>query len=85
MAGAQLTSVLAHLQQFVGPPDDHRLSDAELLQRFRTNRDETAFRLLMERHGRMVLSVCSRVLRQRVMKRDSVNYSCSDTGATRNN
>jgi RNA polymerase sigma factor (sigma-70 family) len=65
MAGAQLTSILQHLQQLVGPPDDRRLSDAELLQRFRTNRDETAFRLLMERHGRMVLSVCSRVLRQR--------------------
>jgi RNA polymerase sigma factor (sigma-70 family) len=38
------------------------LSDAELLQRFVTCRDESAFAALMTRHGPMVFGVCRRVL-----------------------
>jgi RNA polymerase sigma factor (sigma-70 family) len=38
-------------------------SDAELLQRFVADRDESAFELLMWRHGAMVLNVCRAVLR----------------------
>jgi DNA-directed RNA polymerase specialized sigma24 family protein len=40
-------------------------SDAALLTRFATLRDEQAFAELMRRHGPMVLSVSSRMLRQR--------------------
>jgi RNA polymerase sigma factor (sigma-70 family) len=65
MASAQLTSVLRHLHQIAGSPDAPASSDAQLLQCFLAERDETAFRLLMERHGRMVLNVCQYVLRQR--------------------
>lgn len=36
--------------------------DAELLHRFVTNRDETAFHILLQRHGPMVLNVCRAVL-----------------------
>src|ERR1044071_2049125 len=36
--------------------------DAELLQRFVTSRDATAFELLVWRHGAMVESVCRRAL-----------------------
>jgi RNA polymerase sigma factor (sigma-70 family) len=64
MAGAQLASVLQHIHQLVGAPEDRERSDAQLLLCFREQRDESAFRLLMERHGRMVLGVCRRVLRQ---------------------
>jgi RNA polymerase sigma factor (sigma-70 family) len=38
-------------------------SDAELLQRFVTGRNEAAFAALMARHGPMVLGVCRRLLR----------------------
>jgi RNA polymerase sigma factor (sigma-70 family) len=37
-------------------------SDGELLRRFQTRGDETAFELLVWRHGPMVLGVCRRVL-----------------------
>ena len=37
-------------------------TDTDLLRRFATDRDETAFALLVERHGPLVLSVCRRVL-----------------------
>ncbi len=39
------------------------VSDAELLERFVTCRDEAAFAALIARHGPMVLSVCRRLLR----------------------
>lgn len=39
-------------------------SDAELLERFALTRDEQAFAALMDRHGRLVLNVCRRTLRQ---------------------
>jgi RNA polymerase sigma factor (sigma-70 family) len=38
------------------------LSDTELLERFVTCRDESAFAALMTRHGAMVFGVCRRVL-----------------------
>jgi RNA polymerase sigma factor (sigma-70 family) len=38
-------------------------SDRELLRRFTTRGDETAFAALVERHGALVLSVCRSVLR----------------------
>jgi RNA polymerase sigma-70 factor (ECF subfamily) len=37
-------------------------TDAQLLRRFATDRDETAFATLVVRHGPLVLSVCRRVL-----------------------
>jgi RNA polymerase sigma factor (sigma-70 family) len=38
------------------------LSDEELLERFTSRQDEAAFGVLMRRYGRLVLSVCRRVL-----------------------
>ncbi len=64
MASAQFSSVLRHIHQISGSPDAPEMSDAQLLQDFLSERDESAFRLLMERHGRMVLNVCRHVLRQ---------------------
>jgi polysaccharide export outer membrane protein len=37
-------------------------TDGELLERFASRQDETAFAILVERHGPMVLSVCRRIL-----------------------
>jgi RNA polymerase sigma factor (sigma-70 family) len=39
------------------------LSDTQLLQRFLDERDESAFALLVQRHGPLVLGVCRRLLR----------------------
>src|SRR5918995_2225101 len=38
------------------------MSDAQLLERFASRRDEAAFEALLRRHGPMVLGVCRRVL-----------------------
>src|SRR5262245_13351778 len=54
---AQLPSVLRHLHLASGVPD------AQLLERFSTQRDEAAFELLVWRHGGMVLRTCRRLLR----------------------
>jgi DNA-directed RNA polymerase specialized sigma24 family protein len=44
-------------------PNDRAFpSDAELLERFRNSRDEEAFSLLVQRHGRTVLAACHQVL-----------------------
>lgn len=47
---------MATLQQF------RQMPDRELLAQFATQRDEAAFRVLMDRHGPMVLRVCKHVL-----------------------
>src|SRR5262245_20557225 len=41
------------------------LSDADLLERFRRDRDEAAFAVLLQRHGPLVLRVCGQLLRDR--------------------
>jgi RNA polymerase sigma factor (sigma-70 family) len=38
------------------------LTDRQLLERFTTRQDETAFQMLVERYGPLVLGVCERVL-----------------------
>lgn len=55
-----LQTIIRHLH---GPALPHDLSDGQLLDRFLARRDESAFELLVRRHGPMVLGVCRRVLR----------------------
>jgi RNA polymerase sigma factor (sigma-70 family) len=40
------------------------LTDTQLLRRFAVDREETAFAALMQRHGRLVWSVCRHILRR---------------------
>jgi RNA polymerase sigma factor (sigma-70 family) len=61
MATAPLHTILHHLRRLVGPPSEC-VTDAQLLERFVSQRDEAAFELLVRRHERMVLNVCRRVL-----------------------
>jgi hypothetical protein len=63
MAETQLAPVLRHIRRLAGVSGDADLTDAQLLQRFVTRRDETAFAALVERHGRLVWGVCRQVLR----------------------
>jgi RNA polymerase sigma factor (sigma-70 family) len=61
MPGATLENVLRYLRH-AAVQATRDLTDAELLERFRTQRDEGAFTLLVQRHGPMVLGVCRRLL-----------------------
>jgi RNA polymerase sigma factor (sigma-70 family) len=62
MTSRQLAPALRHVRRFLARPDAEGVSDAQLLQRFVNCRDETAFELLVWRHGPMALGVCRRIL-----------------------
>ena len=65
MSAHPLGHALRQLRRLADEQAGHDLSDAALLQRFRAGREETAFALLVQRHGPMVLGVCRRVLGDR--------------------
>jgi RNA polymerase sigma factor (sigma-70 family) len=54
-----------HLRRAVLLRDQHVLTDSRLLESFRADGDETAFEILVKRHGPMVLGVCRRVIGNR--------------------
>jgi RNA polymerase sigma factor (sigma-70 family) len=64
MPDVQLSPVLRHIHQLVEPRPEAEATDAQLLNRFSATGDEAAFAALVHRHGRMVLGVCHKVLRQ---------------------
>jgi RNA polymerase sigma factor (sigma-70 family) len=64
MATGRSRILLRHIRRWTADQADAALTDRELLWRFGDSRDETAFAALVRRHGRMVLSVCRRVLHQ---------------------
>jgi RNA polymerase sigma factor (sigma-70 family) len=57
-----LRQFLQHLRQVVGVNNARALDDAELLERFVSQRDAAAFEVLVWRHGKLVLDVCGRLL-----------------------
>jgi RNA polymerase sigma factor (sigma-70 family) len=62
MAKAPFSDLLTYLRKVCAVDAARDLSDAELLSRFKVEHDETAFSVLVHRHGPMVLGVCRRVL-----------------------
>jgi RNA polymerase sigma factor (sigma-70 family) len=62
MTQAQFAPVLRHLRRLAGGEPTKDLTDAQLLHRFRAQREEAAFAALVQRHGGLVWSVCRRVL-----------------------
>src|SRR5262245_56416610 len=62
MARRQLYSVLGDPRHLTGASVPGGSTDKQLLERFLSDRDETAFETLMQRHAPMVLAVCRRVL-----------------------
>src|SRR5262245_26910163 len=62
MVPAQLSRVIRHLHRTALARETHHLSDAQLLERYLTRRDDLAFEALVRRHGPMVLGVCRRIL-----------------------
>lgn len=61
MVHRQFARVLHYLHR-VADKQSVQPGDGDLLRRFIEQRDESAFALLVERHGNMVLGVCRRVL-----------------------
>src|SRR5262245_21619291 len=55
-------TLLRYIHRLVIRPEPDEATDAALLGRFVTARDERAFAALVGRHGPMVLQVCRRVL-----------------------
>jgi RNA polymerase sigma factor (sigma-70 family) len=63
MAFAHVSTILRQVRRMAGVPTSEGPSDRELLRAFADERDGAAFEVLLGRHGRMVWSVCRRVLR----------------------
>src|SRR5436853_4693472 len=61
MRQEQLRAVLGYLHR-VANPDSGGPDDAQLLDRWRDQRDSAAFEVLVWRHGAMVWNVCRRLL-----------------------
>jgi RNA polymerase sigma factor (sigma-70 family) len=62
MADGQLHDVVEYIRGLVVAPDLASLTDSDLLERIRVQRDESAFEALVRRHGPMVLGLCRRIL-----------------------
>src|SRR5689334_22333368 len=62
MAIGQLNTVVRYLRQVSDLRQGGAASDAVLLERFISRRDQAAFETLVRRHGPMVLGVCRRLL-----------------------
>jgi RNA polymerase sigma factor (sigma-70 family) len=62
MPAGQLRTVMRYLHWAAGRPGVLYASDAQLLEQYVTLRDDDAFAALVDRHGRLVRSVCRRVL-----------------------
>src|SRR5436309_8781685 len=65
MTTRRLSPTFGPLRRLLTHPDAGSPSDSQLLQRFVHQCDESAFELLVWRHGPMVLGVCRRVLRDK--------------------
>src|SRR5262245_54128967 len=62
MASGQFGSVLRHIRQLMGARSADELTDGDLLDRFIRQQDESAFEMLMQRHGPMVHGLCRSIL-----------------------
>jgi RNA polymerase sigma factor (sigma-70 family) len=62
MPRGPLNSLVHYIGKLAGTPATAALTDADLLRRFVSEQDESAFALLVERHGRLVWSVCRHLL-----------------------
>jgi RNA polymerase sigma factor (sigma-70 family) len=62
MAAEQSSTLVRHIHRLAMARQHDKLSDKELLALFATRHDETAFAMLVRRHGGMVLRVAQRVL-----------------------
>ena len=62
MPRANLSSVIRFIRRAAGSPAPQKMTDAQLLEQYRCQRDGEAFADLVIRHGPLVHSICKRVL-----------------------
>lgn len=62
MASAAFAPVVRYVHRIAAVRASH-LTDSDLLNRFTDRHDEEAFAMLVHRHGRLVLGVCQRIVR----------------------
>src|SRR5262245_32631022 len=65
MPSSPVSNFLQSLRQLVAARCECEAPDGHLLEQFTEHRDEAAFEALLDRHGRMVLAVCRRLLADR--------------------
>lgn len=75
MSQAKFGAVLGHIRLMAIPEATRKLTDGELLARFRTGRDEAAFAAIVQRHGRLVWTVCRHVLQHEQDAEDAMQAS----------
>src|SRR5437016_3596029 len=75
MAKGHWNGVLTRLRRAAILSEGDTLTDSQLLDRFLSERDDTAFESLLKRHGPMVLGVCRRVLRNEADAHDAFQAS----------
>jgi RNA polymerase sigma factor (sigma-70 family) len=63
MARGQLDAVVDYLRRVAGDPGPQVVTDAQLLELFRSSKNEQAFAMLVRRHSRLVRWVCWNVLK----------------------
>ena len=77
MSGIWVTSVIRHIRMLANGRGRGRgrhaqgQSDESLLEQFVSQRDETAFAAMMQRHGPMTMGVCVRILRDQHLAEDA--------------
>jgi RNA polymerase sigma factor (sigma-70 family) len=71
MISARTSTVLQHVRRLAGARRTVVSGDRQLLERFVTRRDESAFAALVRQHGPMVLNVCRSVLHHEQDAEDS--------------
>src|SRR5262245_46169139 len=71
MSTGPAATVVEHVRRLTALELAAQQSDAELLERFATQRDDLAFEALVARHGPMVLRVCTRILHNRTDAEDA--------------
>src|SRR5271154_509950 len=62
MVNKQLQNLLSYLHRLENPLAEDAWTDGQILDRFVAHQEEAAFRVLLQRHGPMVLAVCRRIL-----------------------
>jgi len=62
MPQAPFQDVLSYLRRVCAAEHARDLPDSQLLERYQAQREETAFAVLVRRHGPMVLGVCQRLI-----------------------
>src|SRR5207253_3206724 len=62
MASGQFGPVIRQLRSFLGAQAARASTDGELLQKFVTDKDQSAYAGLVERYAPLVLGVCRRIL-----------------------